>query len=118
HQPCRDSAPGVRAMIVGDLQGQEIPPECIARLGFSQGACLALEFAARHARRYAAIVAFSGSVVGPPGTQGIHPKSMLRTPVLLGCSDVDPHIPLERVKESAEVFRALGAEVDARIYPG
>jgi len=118
NQPFLDSALGVLATIVDDLQGQEIPPERIALLGFSQGACLALEFAARHARRYAAIVAFSGSVIGPPGTQRIHPKSMLRTPVLLGCSDVDPHIPLERVKESAEVFRALGAEVDARIYPG
>ncbi len=118
NQPYLDSALGVLASIVDDLGAQQIPPERVALLGFSQGACLALEFAARHAQRYAAIVAFSGGVIGPPGTQRIHPKSMPGTPVFLGCSDVDPHIPLERVKESVELFRALGANVDARIYPG
>jgi predicted esterase len=117
NQPFLDSALGVLATLVDALRGQEIPSERIALLGFSQGACLALEFAARHPQRYAAIVAFSGSVIGPPGTQRIYPRSMAGTSLLLGCSDVDPHIPLERVQESAAVFRALGAHVDLRIYP-
>ena len=86
-------------------------------LGFSQGACLTLELAARNARRYAAVVGLSGGVIGPPGTPRSYAGSMSETPVLLGCSDDDPHIPLARVHETAEVFRGLGARVDERIYP-
>ena len=75
-------------------------------MGFSQGACLTLEFAARHAQRYAAVAGFSGGLIGPPGTPRDYPGAFDGTPVFLGCSDVDPHIPLERVHESAGVFRA------------
>ena len=95
-----------------------VPAQRLMLLGFSQGACLTLEWAARHARRYGAVVGLSGGLIGPDGTPRDYPDGFDETPVFLGCSDVDPHIPLERVKESAEVFRALGAEVDARIYPG
>jgi len=90
----------------------------IALLGFSQGACLALEYAARHARRYAGVFGLSGGLIGPPGTPRDYEGSFNGTPVLLGCSDVDPHIPLERVRESADVFRRLRATVDERIYEG
>jgi predicted esterase len=93
-------------------------PESVVVLGFSQGACLALEFAARHARRYAAVVGLSGGLIGPPGTPRNYRGSMDGTPVFLGCSDRDAHVPVERVRESAEVFRALNASVDERIYPG
>src|SRR5262249_56535113 len=68
-------------------------------------------------RRYAAIVGFSGGLIGPPGTPREYPGSMDGTPVFLGCSDIDPHIPLERVRESTAVFARLGAQVDQRIYP-
>lgn len=95
-----------------------LPAERVALMGFSQGACLTLEFAARHARRYAAIAAFSGGVIGPPGTPRDYAGSFDGTPAFLGCSDSDPHIPVERVRESAEVFRRMGAAVDERIYPG
>ncbi|MDP2321116.1 MAG: dienelactone hydrolase family protein [Acidobacteriota bacterium] len=95
-----------------------LPAERVALMGFSQGACLALEFAARHARRYAAIAAFSGGVIGPPDTPRDYAGSFDGTPVFLGCSDIDPHIPIERVRESTEVFRRMGAAVDERIYPG
>ena len=87
-------------------------------MGFSQGACLTLEFAARHAQRYAVIAGFSGGVIGPPGTPRNYSGTFDGTPVFLGCSDVDPHIPLERVNESAEVYARMGARVDKRIYPG
>jgi predicted esterase len=86
-------------------------------MGFSQGACLALEFAARHARRYAAVAAFSGGLIGPPDTPRTYAGRFDGTPVFLGCSDTDPHIPVERVHESAAVFRRMGALVDERIYP-
>jgi predicted esterase len=92
--------------------------ERVALMGFSQGACLAQEFAARHARRYAAVVGLSGGLIGPAGTPRSYDGSFEGTPVFLGCSDVDPHIPVERVRESADVFTRLGATVDARIYPG
>jgi predicted esterase len=104
--------------IVSDLTAQAITPDRIAFLGFSQGACLSLEYAARHAQRYAAVIGFSGGLIGPPGTPRQYPGAFGGTPVFLGCSDVDPHIPLERVHESADVLRAMGAAVDARIYPG
>ena len=90
----------------------------MALMGFSQGACLTLEYAARHARRYACVAAFSGGLIGPPGTPREYPGSFAGTPIFLGCSDIDPHIPLERVRESAEVCRKMGAAVDERIYPG
>src|SRR5262249_23089914 len=116
NQPGLNSALGVLAALTGELQTADSAGP-IAILGFSQGACLALEFAARHARRYAAIVGFSGGLIGPPGTPREYPGSMDGTPVFLGCSDIDPHIPLERVRESTAVFARLGAQVDQRIYP-
>jgi predicted esterase len=86
-------------------------------MGFSQGACLISEFAARHARRYAGVATLSGGLIGPPGTARDYEGTFDGTPVLIGCSDVDPHIPLERVEETTAVFRRMGADVDERIYP-
>ncbi|MCC7022242.1 MAG: dienelactone hydrolase family protein, partial [Thermomicrobiales bacterium] len=90
----------------------------IALLGFSQGACLALEYAARNATRYAGVIGFSGGLIGPPGTSFAYHGSLDGTPVFLGCSDIDAHIPLSRVEETAEAMTRLGANVDLRIYPG
>jgi predicted esterase len=104
--------------LVAGVQSHGIPAERIALLGFSQGACLALESAARSARRYAGVLAFSGGLIGPPGTAFAYDGSLEGTPVFIGSSDVDPHIPRERVEESAAAMRRLGAEVDARLYPG
>ena len=116
NEPGLTSALNVIAGLVAKAASDGHASEHVVILGFSQGACLALEFAARHAKRYAAVVALSGGVIGPPGTPRDYAGSMADTPVFLGCSDVDPHIPLERVHESAEVFRRLGARVDERIY--
>lgn len=87
-------------------------------MGFSQGACLALESAARRPRNYGAVLGFAGGLIGPPGTPRDYPGSLDGAPVLLACSDVDPHIPLARVEESATVFAGLGATVTKRIHPG
>lgn len=94
-----------------------VPAERIVLGGFSQGACLASEFVARNARRYGGLLAFSGGLIGPPGTLRAYAGSLAGTPVFLGCSDVDPHIPQARVEETAAVLEGLGAQVTMRLYP-
>jgi predicted esterase len=122
--PLTSNEPGLSSGLqaIGDALAKAadagIPPERVILLGFSQGACLALEFAARNARRYGGVAGLSGGLIGPDGTPRYYPGSLAGTPVLLGCSDVDFHIPLQRVHESAEVLGRLGAQVDERIYPG
>jgi predicted esterase len=118
NEPALSSALGIIGGLVESLGAQGIPSERIVILGFSQGACLTLEFAARNARRYAAVIALSGGLIGPPGTPRTYPGSLDETPVFIGCSDVDAHIPVERVRESAVVLRAMKAAVDERIYRG
>ena len=117
NEPGLTSALLVIEGLIAHLGAQGIPPARVVLMGFSQGACLTLEFAARHARRYGAIAAFSGGVIGPPGTPRDYAGSFAGTPTFLGCSDVDAHIPVERVRESAEIYRRMGATVDERIYP-
>jgi predicted esterase len=90
----------------------------IVLLGFSQGACLTSQFAASHADRYGGVVLYSGGLIGPPGTTWDYPGSFGGTPVFLGCSDVDAHVPKTRVDESAAVFQRMGATVTEQIYPG
>ena len=94
-----------------------VPPERQYLLGFSQGACLMLEFAARNAQRYGGVYAFSGGVIGPDGTPRNYAGNFAETPVFMGCSDVDPHIPKARFLETAEIYRQLGAKVTTRLYP-
>ena len=121
--PMEQNGPGISSglrrvsRLVEDLATQGLASDRVALLGFSQGACLSLEFAARFQRRYAAVVALSGALITPPGSTWSVPGLLAGTPVFLGCSDVDPHIPLERVRDSSSTFRRLGAEVDERIYP-
>jgi predicted esterase len=121
--PIEQNEPGISSglRVLGGLveqAGKEgVPPSRVVLMGFSQGACLSLEFAARHAQRYACVAGLSGGLIGPPGTPRNYSGTMDGTPVFLGCSDIDPHIPLERVHETADVFRKVGAAVDERIYP-
>jgi predicted esterase len=95
-----------------------IAPERSILLGFSQGACLASEFTARHARRYGGLIVFSGGLIGPEGAPRDYAGSLEGTPVFIGCSDVDSHVPESRVRETGEVLDRLGGSVDLRIYPG
>jgi predicted esterase len=117
NEPALSSALRMIENLLSSLRAQNFPPEKVALMGFSQGACLSLEFAARHAQRYAAVAAFSGGLIGPPATPRDYQGSLDGTPVFMGCSDVDPHIPVDRVYESADVFTHMGAVVDRRIYP-
>ena len=118
NEPFLSAALAVVDGLVGQLRQAGIPPEKVVLAGFSQGACLALEYAGRNARRYGAVIGFSGGLVGPPGTEWEFGGALDGTPVFLGCSDVDFHIPAFRVGESAEALRRLGGDVTMRLYPG
>ena len=118
NEPYLTSALDLIDRLFARLAEAEIPPNRVALLGFSQGACLALEYAARNARQYGAVIGYSGGLIGPIGATFAYPGSLDETPVFLGCSDVDAHIPVGRVEETAEVMTGLGAAVDLRIYPG
>ena len=118
NEPFLSSALELLGQIVADVEGLGFAPEKIVLGGFSQGACLTSEFVARNPRRYGGLLVLSGGLIGPPGTLREYPRSLEGTPTFVGCSDVDPHIPLERVEETAEVLAGMGAAVEKRIYPG
>ena len=101
-----------------DRVESNVPVQRIVLLGFSQGACLTLEWAARNARRFGAVVGLSGGLIGPDGSQRDYPGSFDGTPVFLGCSDVDPYIPMPRVVDAGEVLEGMGADVTVRFYLG
>jgi phospholipase/carboxylesterase len=117
NEPALSSALRVMADLLIRLSGAGIPAERTMLLGFSQGACLVLEYAARNARRYGAVAGLSGGLVGPDGTPRDYAGSLLETPVFLGCSDTDLHIPKARVLQTADVLKKLGAQVTTRLYP-
>ncbi|HEV8631559.1 MAG TPA: dienelactone hydrolase family protein [Thermoanaerobaculia bacterium] len=104
--------------LVAELGDEGLPPERLLVLGFSQGACLTLEHAARCPQRYGGVVALTGGLIGPPGTPRDYPGSLAGTPVFLGAGDPDPHVPWERVEESAAVLERMGARVRLERYPG
>ena len=118
NEPQLSSALGV----IGDLAAEAARSgpgfERVVLLGFSQGACLALEFAARNARRYGGVAALSGALIGPPGAPRGLEGGLSGTPVYLGCSDRDAHIPLASVEESAGILERHGARVTLSIFPG
>ncbi|MEO8608674.1 MAG: dienelactone hydrolase family protein [Chloroflexota bacterium] len=117
NEPGLSSALAVIEDILAHINGAGVPPEKVVFLGFSQGACLSSEFVARHAQHYGGLAGLSGGLIGPNGTPRDYPGSLTSTPIFLGCSDVDPHIPKERVLESSDIFRKLGAEMTTRLYP-
>lgn len=118
NEPHLSAALATVGATLDELAAAGIPAARTVLLGFSQGACLATEYAARNARRYGGVVALSGGLIGPDGTPRDYPGTLDGTPVFLGCSDSDFHIPLARVEESGAVLGALGGAVDQRIYPG
>lgn len=122
--PIPSNEPGITSgiaaigAVLDRITSSGVPAERTIVLGFSQGACLGLEFVARNARRYGGSVALSGGLIGPDGTPRDYAGSLAGTPVFLGCSDIDFHIPESRVHQSAAVMDELGGRVTTRIYPG
>jgi predicted esterase len=117
NEPYLTSALEVVASLLASVE-KTVAADRIILLGFSQGACLTLEFAARNARRYGGVVGLSGGLIGPDGTPRDYPGSFDGTPVFMGCSDVDPHIAKDRVLEAADVYGRMGATVTTKLYPG
>lgn len=117
NEPWLSSALALVGEVFDQILRVGLRPERIMLLGFSQGACLTLEFAARHARPYGGLVGLSGALIGPDDTPRDYEGSLEGTPVFLGCSDTDFHVPKERVWQTADVFRRLGGEVTERLYP-
>jgi predicted esterase len=118
NEPGLSSGLSKLAALVARAEAAGIPRSRVVLMGFSQGACLTAEFAIRHAARFGGVVLFSGGAIGPSGTTWDYPGRFDGTPVFLGCSDRDSHVPEARVSETAEVFRRMGADVTKRIYPG
>lgn len=104
--------------VVDGLVAGGLSPERIVVCGFSQGACLATEFVCSHPARYGGLVALTGGLVGPLGSDLQHNGQLDGMPAFLGSGDPDPHVPWRRVMESAEVLRGMGAGVETRRYPG
>ncbi len=122
--PWQQNEPGVGSAlaaveaVVAQVESAGLPRTRIMLLGFSQGACLAAEFAARRPARYGGIAILTGGLIGKQIDEAAHRGSFDGTPVFLGSGDPDPHVPWSRVAETAEVYRRLGADVTARRYPG
>ena len=104
--------------IVKGLKDEGINSDRIVVCGFSQGACLASEFVASYPQRYAGLIAFTGGLIGAPGTELAHAGDLAGTPAFFGSGDPDPHVPWQRVEESATVLKAMGAAVTLERYPG
>ena len=118
NEPYLSSALGAVGRVFAHVESLGIPRTRIVLIGFSQGACLSSEYAARHAARYGGIAILTGGLIGPAGTTWARHGSFAGTPIFLGSSDVDAHVPKDRVDETANVFARMGATVDERIYPG
>lgn len=122
--PIPDNEPGITSgmrsiqRVLDQVAGAGIQPGRTILLGFSQGACLITEFVARHPQRYGGVAGLSGGLIGPGGTPRDYSGSLAGTPVFLGCSDIDGHIPAARVRETEAVLGRLGGVVTMRLYPG
>jgi predicted esterase len=118
NEPGLSSGLAVLGALVARAETAGVRRDRVVLLGFSQGACLATEFAIRHASRFGGVIAFSGGAIGPPGTQWDESGRFDGTPIFFGCSDVDSHVPAARVVESADLCTRMGAAVTRRLYPG
>ena len=118
NEPWLTSALDRVEQVVRSLEAAGMTRSQIVLCGFSQGACLSTEFVASQPSRYAAVIAFTGGLVGPPGSDLQHPGSLDGTPVLLSSGDPDPHVPWARVQQTADELSRMGAQVTARRFPG
>lgn len=118
NEPWLSSALSILSETVNEAVVEGIPAEKIYLLGFSQGACLTLEFAARNAAKYGGIVAFTGGLIGDKIYPENYKGDFAGTPVFIGTSNPDPHVPVERVHATTNILKKMNASVSERVYPG
>lgn len=118
NEPWLSSALELLDELVTDLYQKGVEPENLYFLGFSQGACLTLEFVARNAERYGGVVAFTGGLIGDQLNRENYEGDFDNTPIFIGTSNPDPHVPLGRVQATTSILKELGANVTEKVYPG
>jgi phospholipase/carboxylesterase len=118
NQPALDSALEVIGSLVADIKQQEIAQEDIYFLGFSQGACLTLEYITRNAGKYGGVIAFTGGLIGEKLINENYTGDFDQTPILITTGDPDPHVPVSRVNETVSLLKKLNADVTVEIYKG
>jgi phospholipase/carboxylesterase len=116
NEPWLSSALGIMMELVADVKSKGVPTSSIYFLGFSQGACLTLEFVARNADRYGGVVAFTGGLIGDKIYNSNYNGDFGGTPVFIGSSNPDPHVPVERVYATANILKDMNAEVTEKVY--
>lgn len=118
NEPWLSSALGLLKEMVDEIKEQGFSGEDIYFIGFSQGACLALEFASRYAEKYGGIVAFTGGLIGDKIYAENYSGDFRKTPIFIGTGDPDPHVPLERVHQSVDILEKMNADVHLQVYIG
>ena len=116
NEPWLSSALDLLKELVAELNSKGIASGNIYFLGFSQGACLTLEFVTRHANKYGGVVAFTGGLIGDKIYPESYKGSFQNTPVFLGTSNPDPHVPVERVYATGNILRDMNATVTEKVY--
>jgi phospholipase/carboxylesterase len=118
NQPALDSALAVISDTVKDIIAAGISPANIYFAGFSQGACLTVEYIARNAQQYGGAIAFTGGLIGRELETANYKGDFAGTPILLSTGNPDPHVPVTRVEESAEILKSLGAKATVKVFDG
>lgn len=118
NEPWLSSALNLLQEVVDTATNQGIAPENIYFIGFSQGACLTLEFVARNAQKYGGVVALTGGLIGDKINKANYSGNFSDTPIFIGTGNPDPHVPLTRVKESVSILEKMSAKVHLQVYDG
>lgn len=118
NQPWLNSALDMLNGIITDIENKGIKTQQVYIIGFSQGACLSLEFATRNAKHYGGVIAFTGGLIGQVLNAESYGGAFDKTKIFIGNSDHDPHVTLKRSEESKSIMQNLGADVTLKVYPG
>ena len=116
NEPAFSKAIGIIDALVKDCLKEGIPSENIYFIGFSQGACLTLEYTAQNALQYGGVIAFTGGLIGQTLSKDKYKGDFAKTPIFIGSSERDMHVPLSRIEESVNLLKEMGADVKMMIF--
>lgn len=118
NEPWLSSALDLLKEVVDEVNKQEITNENIYFLGFSQGACLAIEFVTRNADKYGGVVIFTGGLIGDKINLENYSGNFKGTPIFIGTGNPDSHVPIERVNKSVSILKKMNAKVHLQVFEG